>query len=265
MITSTANQQVKNIVQLTKKAKERRRQGVFLIEGIRMFRETPAELFEKVYVAESFLQKESNVQLLHAKHTVYEIVSENVFARMSDTKTPQGILCIVRRPLYKLADLQKGKNTHLLILENIQDPGNLGTMLRTGEGAGITGVILDPDCVDLFAPKTVRATMGSIYRVPFYQADDLQTVLCSLKQQGILFYAAHSKAVKTYDAFDYCQPTAFLIGNEGNGLTKQALEQADACLRIPMAGQLESLNAAMAAGILMYEANRQRNSNYGDK
>lgn len=258
MITSVANQRIKNTVQLIKSTRERKKQGVFVAEGIHMFLETPQRLLSEVYVSEAFLCKEENQKLLCTKRVSYEVVSKEVFERMADTITPQGILCIVQKPVYEFKDLLCGKDTHLLVLENIQDPGNLGTMFRTGEGAGITGVVLNKGCVDLFSPKTVRSTMGSIYRVPYYITDSLPDVFPRLKQQGILTYAAHGRGEKCYDAFDFCKGTAFLIGNEGNGLTKEMFDLADNCLKIPMGGCLESLNAAMAAGILMYEVNRQR-------
>ncbi len=255
MITSTANKQVKNIIQLTKKAKERQIQKVFLAEGMRIFEEIPKEYLQNVYVSESFLQKKENTKKLD--DIEYETVSDTVFQRMSDTKTPQGVLCIVRQPEYEWKDLIRGEQTHLLVLEGIQDPGNLGTIFRTGEGAGITGIIMS-GCADLFAPKTVRSTMGSICRVPFYTVTDLQKTLCILKEKRISIYAAHLKGQKYYDALDYRGAVAFLIGSEGNGLTEETARQADAYLKIPMGGHLESLNAAMAAGILMYEVNRQR-------
>ena len=131
-------------------------------------------------------------------------------------------------------------------------------MFRTGEGAGISGVILNRTTVDLFNPKTIRSTMGSIYRVPFYIADNFAETIRDMKQKGIRTYAAHLEGKKSYDGFDYRGSSAFLIGNEGNGLSDEIASLADTYIRIPMAGQVESLNAAMASGILMYEAARQR-------
>ena len=146
----------------------------------------------------------------------------------------------------------------LLVLENLQDPGNLGTMMRTAEGAGVTGVLLSRGCVDIYNPKTIRSTMGSIYRVPFLYTDDLLGDMDRLHEKGIVTYAAHLKGKGFYDEESYKGPTAFLIGNEGNGLTDELSEKAKQYIKIPMEGQLESLNAAVAAAILMYEASRQR-------
>lgn len=262
MITSVANKQVKNIIQLIKKTKERQAQHVFVAEGIRLFEEIPKELIQDVYAAESFFNKKEHTEKLRGIQ--YETVSDAVFERMSDTKTPQGILCTARQPQYQLEDLLVQKQPHLLILEGIQDPGNLGTMFRTGEGAGVTGIILS-GCADLFAPKTVRSTMGSICRVPFYHTDDLSGTLSVLKQKQVRIYAAHLQGTAYYDAYDYCGATAFLIGSEANGLPDQTAAAADIYVKIPMGGQLESLNAAMAAGILMYEVNRQRRNGEGKK
>ena len=146
----------------------------------------------------------------------------------------------------------------MLITENVQDPGNLGTMFRTAEGAGVTGILMSKNTVDVFNPKTIRSTMGSVYRMPFLYTEDIKESVELLKRQGISCYAAHLKGKDFYEKSDYTQPTAFLIGNEGNGLSEELADTADTYIKIPMGGKLESLNAAMAAGILMYEANRQR-------
>lgn len=254
MITSTSNQQMKNLALLMKKAKARNEQGVFVVEGKKMAEEIPAGWREKTYVSESFLQENSEFLL----GWDYEVVSDSVFKAVSDTQTPQGILCLVKKPEYELKELLAGDATHLLILESIQDPGNLGTMLRTGEGAGISGVIMNQSTVDLFNPKTIRSTMGSIYRMPFFVTKDLENTILELKKQGIKVYAAHLKGTMCYDEPDYKAPTAFLIGNEGNGLSDAIADCADTYIKIPMQGQVESLNAAISATLLMYETNRQR-------
>ena len=254
MITSASNQQMKNLTLLMKKAKARNEQGLFVVEGRRMAEEVPMEWLEKVYVSESFLKENEDFLTRFS----YEVVSDAVFKAVSDTQTPQGILCLVKKPEYKISELLRGDITHLLVLESIQDPGNLGTMLRTGEGAGISGVIMNQTTVDLFNPKTIRSTMGSIYRMPFFVTKDLEETLLELKKQGIKVYAAHLKGTLSYDEPDYKGPTAFMIGNEGNGLSDAIADMADTYIKIPMEGQVESLNAAISATLLMYEANRQR-------
>lgn len=166
MITSSSNSKIKHVCQLVTKAKARRTEQLFVVEGIRMAKEAPKELLKEVYVSTSFLQKKEQSKLLETLSVPYEEVSDDIFAKMSDTVTPQGVLCVLRQPSYDLGELL-GRDGTFLVLEDIQDPGNLGTMLRTGEGAGITAVIMSKKTADLFNPKTIRSTMGSVYRVPF--------------------------------------------------------------------------------------------------
>ena len=254
MITSTSNKQVKHIVQLQKKAKLRNQENVFVVEGPKMVAETPPELLQELYISESFFDKWQGPK--------GEIVSDAVMRVMSDTTTPQGVLAVVQKPHYRLTQLLQSP-AHLLLVEGVQDPGNLGTMFRTGEGAGVTGIVMHKTTVDLFHPKTVRSTMGSIYRVPFVVAEDWEHTVAEISGAGVTLFAAHLGGTKMYDAFDYTKSCGFFVGNEGNGLTEATTAMADELLRIPMEGRLESLNAAMAAGILMYEANRQRRKEFG--
>lgn len=157
-----------------------------------------------------------------------------------------------------LFEKRDGTEPFLIVLDHLQDPGNLGTILRTAEGAGATGVILTKDCADLYQPKTIRSTMGAIYRMPAVIVEDLKATLGKMKECGIHTYAAHLDDSRFYDEEDYTKATAFLIGNEGNGLPQEICTEAEHRIKIPMHGQVESLNAAMAAGILMYEVCRQR-------
>jgi len=265
MITSTNNQQLKAVSALLKKSKERKEKKAFVVEGPRMVVEAPAESIKAVYVAESFEKHPEHKALLKeleekckVAQAPFEIVTDSVFKSVSDTQTPQGIMAVVKMPEYELEQLLDGDRTHLLILESIQDPGNLGTMMRTGEGAGITGVIMNKTTVDLFNPKTIRSTMGSIYRIPFYVTEDLSETLHILQEKGVSLYAAHLKGEHYYTEEDYEKSCGFLIGNEGNGLSDETANQADCYIKIPMEGQVESLNAAISATLLMYEANRQR-------
>ena len=256
MITSTANQQVRLLVQLNKKRKLRDERGVFVAEGLKMFREAPRERIEKVYFSESFFaQRQKELDLAGLD---YEVMQDAVFKVASDTQTPQGVLCVVRRQPCTLDMFLKAAAPLILVLENLQDPGNLGTILRTAEGAGVTGVILSKGSVDLYNPKTIRSTMGSVYRVPALYVENLFETLETLRSRGVRSLAAHLKGERFYDQEDYREGTAFLIGNEANGLTEELSEAADTLIRIPMEGRLESLNAGVAASILMYEAYRQR-------
>lgn len=259
MITSVSNPQVKQVCAYVQKARERRKAGIFVAEGVKMFEEAPAADIYKVYVTPAFCERHA-ADAVHKKleQTGFEQVSDEVLSKMSDTQTPQGILCLIKMPKYSLKDLLVNQNGIFVVLEDLQDPGNLGTILRTGEGAGIAGVIMTKNTVDIFNPKTIRATMGSIYRVPFVYVQEPEEALSELKAAGISVYAAHLKGEQYYDAFDYTRGCAFLIGNEGNGLKEQTADLADTYVKIPMAGQVESLNAAIATTLFMYEAARQR-------
>lgn len=266
MITSTSNAKIKRIVQLRKKKKARDAEGVFLVEGIRMFREIPEKLLQEIYISESCEGKEGKEIRRRASACGIrpELVSDGVFAYLSDTQTPQGILCVVGQLSYSLEEVADASCPHMLVLDRLQDPGNVGTILRTAEGAGVTGILLDGECADIYNPKTIRSTMGSIFRMPFYYIQDLEEGIRYLKKRGICTYAAHLEGKRAYDEEDYRKPCAFLIGNEGNGLRPEIADLADTYIRIPMAGEVESLNAAIASAVLMFEAGRQRRSRYAE-
>ena len=252
------NKRVKELVTLNQKSKARKEEGVFLVEGSKMFLEAPNGRIREIYVSESFFATDECKEKM--EKLGYETVSSEIFKKISDTMTPQGILCVVEREEKSFEDLFQKENPTVRVLEDVQDPGNLGTILRTGEGAGIDAVILTKGSVDIYNPKVIRSTMGSIYRVPFMYTDCIEDVILKLKEKNITVYAAHLKGEKYYDEFDYAGRggCAFLIGNEGNGLKDETAELADEYLKIPMEGSVESLNAAVASSILMYEAYRQK-------
>jgi TrmH family RNA methyltransferase len=258
MITSTGNQKVKELLQLQKKSKFRNQSGLFIVEGAKLVWEAPRECIEEIYVTESYYKKEK--KKLSGLGKKVEILGDHVFAYVSDTKTPQGILAVVRMRKYTLEDMMKSTQTHLLVLERLQDPGNVGTIFRTAEAAGVTGIVLSEDSVDLYNPKTIRSTMGAIYRMPFLYVENVIDTIRELKEKKIYVFATSLDASCDYDQVDYCKNVALLIGNEGNGLTKEAETIADERIKIPMCGEVESLNAAIAASVMMFEVARQRRS-----
>lgn len=262
MIASSANGKIKHVMNLEKKARARRKEGIFVAEGLRMFQEIPGKQIESVFVSESFLRQPGHEKLLAGVR--YEEVADEVFSTMSDTKTPQGILALVKQYSYTLDDLLNQPGPALfMILETIQDPGNLGTILRAGEGAGVTGVVMNDTTVDIYSPKVIRSTMGSVCRVPFVCTGDLPSAAKTLKTRGIRLYAAHLSGRNNYDKEDYTVDTGFFIGNEANGLSDETAGLADAYVKIPMKGKVESLNAAVASSVLMFEAARQRRNHEG--
>ena len=188
-----------------------------------------------------------------------ELVSDEVFQRMSDTKTPQGVLCVMEMPQYAFRDLVDEDDEELLILvlEEIQDPGNLGTMIRTAEAAGASFILADQKTADLYNPKVIRSTMGAIFRLPVVYTDDLERTLLRLSSNGVQLCAAHLDGGKSFWDVRFPGKCAFLIGNEGSGLSEEITALADTKVRIPMEGETESLNASVAASLLLYEWKRQ--------
>lgn len=251
MITSASNEQIKNIIQLKEKAKVRKQKKQFVVEGVKMFSEVPKEKLKAVYVSESFL-KDNEEKL---QDVSYQVVSDNIFKKVSDTVTPQGVLAIVTQSVCSLEDILKVRNKEkscIVVLDRLQDPGNLGTIIRTGEGAGISGVVMSPDCADVYSPKVIRSTMGSIFRVPFTVVDDLPSAIDRIRAAGVTTYAAHLQG-EDYNKGAFGKDIALLIGNEARGLSREVADKADQWIRIPMEGTVESLNAAVATAILMYE------------
>ena len=254
MISSTSNSRIKNIMNLKNSARARRQQDCFLVEGPRMFFEVPKERLLEVYVTEGF-EKKYGDRLAGCR---YELISDAVCRHLSDTRTPQGVTALVKKQETPLEEiLARDENPCLFLLENLQDPGNMGTILRTSEGAGVSGIIMNQESVDPYNPKVIRSTMGAIFRMPFVVVDDFEDVLCRLKEAGVRTFAAHLDGEDFYRQ-DYRGGCAFFIGNEGNGLSEELAARADGRIRIPMKGQVESLNAAVAATVLMYETLRQR-------
>lgn len=275
MISSAANAQIKYLIKLQEKNAVRKKEQVYVCEGQKMFFEVlqyARKDIVKAYFSESFYReckgrKEfpnlGNFEEILSE-IPFEVVADTVFREISQTVTPQGVLAVVRQPEYSLEMLMggtDGQSSRLLLLEDLRDPGNLGTILRTAEGAGMTGVILSRESVDMFNPKVIRSTMGAIYRVPFIYVQDFIALLDQLKVCGFTVYAAHLAGAVEYDIPRYPVRTAMIIGNEANGLSEEAAKMADTRIRIPMAGKVESLNAAVAAAILMYEIKRQEREN----
>ena len=244
VLSSISNPKLRRVRELLDRSRARKKEDAFVVEGIRMFREIPEDRLMETFISEKFHEENPSIR--------GSVVKNEVFQKLSDTRTPQGVLAVVRQRHYTLPDILQGENGLWLILEGIQDPGNLGTMIRTGEGAGISGIIMDRNTADFYSPKTVRSTMGAVFRVPFFYTEDLAGTVREIKKTGITTYAAHLDGKKMYHEIDYADRTAFLIGNEGNGLSDELTSLADIKLRIPMQGQVESLNAAISAALLMY-------------
>ena len=276
IISSKDNKRIKYIRSLLEKGSIRKKSKAFVVEGIKLTDEAleygkvievvcAVSLYDEIISGDLsgnrlLAENDKNITNYVKKGSSFLVVSDTVFKSMSETKTPQGILAVVEMPDYGLLDkgfleqaYTKNGKMKLLVLEDTADPGNLGTIMRTAEAAGVTGVIMGKGTVDIFNPKVVRSTMGSIFRLPFVYVEDVKATIKELKKIGISFYAAHLKGKKSYKDIKYSDKSAILVGNEARGLSNEVAELADNYVIIPMSGKVESLNAAVAAALMMYE------------
>jgi TrmH family RNA methyltransferase len=260
IITSNQNLLIKEIKALEIR-KNREDKGLFIAEGLRFVEEAIKEnaLIDKIVVSNAFLESKSGSDIMGNIHNIgvsFLLVSDKIFKEISDTQSPQGILAVIRKKDAALLETINGNNK-IVMLESLQDPGNMGTIIRTADAAGMTGIILSKGCVDVYNRKVLRSTMGSIFHLPIHQTHDFISTINQLKAKGIKVYAAHLDGSIDYYYMDDCQNTAIIIGNEANGISDEAAKAADCLVRIPMSGKSESLNASVAAGILMYEVLRK--------
>ncbi|MFA9381768.1 MAG: TrmH family RNA methyltransferase [Acetanaerobacterium sp.] len=262
IITSVENPVVKLAVKLSSSKKERIQNGLFVIEGLRLCLDAVESGVKCRYVfitADAASKYYNSLKpVLAAGTTVYE-VSESVFSKMSDTKSPQGVLCVCELLDKRMSLDTIDKSGFYVALERIQDPGNLGTIIRTAEAIGISGILISGDCCDIYSPKVIRATMGGVFRMPVYEADDIVCACARLNKMQLDTFAAvpDADAVGVTEAGFHTGSVVF-VGNEGSGLSPELCAVCKTRITIRMAGRAESLNAAMAAGIIMWEMSRQR-------
>lgn len=233
---------IKEVRALCERSSARKKSGLFVAEGERLVAEIPASDIGAVYMSLSYREAHPGERCDH-------ILKDADFARLADTMHPQGVLATVKQRKYTLPEVLGG-NIYI-ILETIQDPGNLGTIIRTAEAAGVSAVIMNKGCADIYSPKVVRSTMGSIFRVPFIYTDDLAGTISEIKRDGVTVYAASLSGSDMYDV-QLDKRRAFIIGNEGSGITEEIMEIADHRISIPMSGKVESLNAAVSAAVLIF-------------
>ena len=268
MITSNQNSKIKIIRALQGRAKERRETGAFLVEGVRLVEEAVNSnwrfqfaLFDEVLSERGMLQIES----LKSRGIECEMVSTNVMRSLSETETPQGILGVLNStqlPIPNHCDF-------ILIPDQIRDPGNLGTLLRTAAAAGVQAVLIPPETADAFAPKVVRSGMGAHFRLPIHSMtwDEINQVIKSAGvaligetvSKGLQVFLADMNGQSCWET-DLRQPAALIIGGEAEGASESARKLTNQKIKIPMSGNIESLNAGAAGSILMFEVVRQRSN-----
>ena len=263
MLTSTKNPLVKQLRSLGENAKDRKEQGLFLVEGTHAITEAVATNYplsilcctEKWIATNPDLydQIEASTEAIAR----LEIVSEEVLQAIATTKNPDGAIAAAVMPSRENISTANIK-TLGLALETIQDPGNIGAIVRSAVAVEIDGMLVSSDSVDLTNPKIIRATAGQWFRCPMQTSTNLADDIRKLQSQGIKAIATVAGAKKIYWDYDFRQPTLILLGNEGNGLSEELIELADEVIAIPQSDRVESLNVAISAALLLYEAKRQR-------
>ncbi len=256
IITSKDNELIKRITKLNSSSKFRREDGAFAAEGVRLCRdgaESGAEIEMFLFTAQAREKYYDDYKKISEKSkSLYEI-SEKILKHISDTIAPQGFVCIFKALDKKTLSYKISNQGRYVALENIQDPSNMGTILRTAEALGADGVILSADCCDIYMPKVVRGSMGAVFRVPIVIADDFTRYISKLTKQGIKTYASTPHNAENINDIDFSDGGIILIGNEANGLKEETINICNKRVKIPMKGRAESLNAAAAAAILIWE------------
>jgi len=255
-ITSPKNPNVQKVKRLQGNAKFRKESSEFVVEGVRLIEEVIKAGWgiRNLFYTDTLPGRGKDIiESFQNTTTSINLVSSHVMKVMSDTKSPAGILALVEKsalPFPEVIDF-------LLILDQIRDPGNLGTILRTAAAAGVQAVLTIQGTVDTFSPKVIRSGMGAQFRIPI-QDGTWGEISSKIKQLQLQVLVASPKGEKSYFKADYTQPLALVIGGEADGASADAIRIADSQVRIPMSGEIESLNAAIAAGILLFEIARQR-------
>lgn len=253
-ITSTSNAKYKYIKSLMQK-KARQKNGEFTVEGIKSVRDSVEAGWDISMIAVSDEFAETEVFDYPDGVSVYRIPKQ-IFTPLCDTETPQGIIAVLK--MKKAGDFKADTDKVYIYCDSVSDPGNLGTIIRTADAAGIGGVLLSEGCTDIYAPKTIRATMGSFFHIDIYEKFSYE-MLEKIKNTGfkIVSGALVDDSI-SHTQCDMTKPTVLVVGNEANGVSKAVLDMSDECVKIPIVGRAESLNVSIAAAVLMYEALRQR-------
>ncbi len=260
-LSSKDNRIIKNLRSLSD-AKHRLKEKTFLLEGTKMVEEALRDNLgvAAVIAAPSLMRHHGKGILKLAESRGVEVVwiTERLMDAVAESKSPQPIMAVVNMRLHTEEALLANSANLIVVAHELQDPGNLGTIIRTAEAAGASGIAVTPRTVDPYNAKTVRASMGSILRLPVVSVEDLHGFLRKCRQQGFQTLATVLTGEKTHFDIDLTMPTVVILGQEGAGLPEEMMADIDLRIRIPMATTVESLNVATAAAVILYEAIRQR-------
>ena len=250
VITSVQNARIKHVVALQQKSSLRREEGLFVVEGQREIEHCIACGYE---IEELFVLN----TISYTGHSPATLVSPQVYEKMAYRESTEGIIAVAKTKQHRLKDLSLKDNPLIVVLERVEKPGNLGAILRSAEAAGVDAVIVCDPLTDLYNPNLIRASIGGVFNVPVAVCTS-EECIAFLKQRNITILTAQLQDSYEYYDYDMRPATAIVMGTESTGLTQQWREAADAHIRIPMLGRLDSLNVSVSAAILMYEAVRQR-------
>ena len=262
-ISSLQNQKIKRVVLLQQKSSERRKEGLFVVEGRREILhccEAGYEIdsaFCCLSLTENGDAPEDFQSFLDSLSCPVYMVSSPVYDKIAYRGGTEGILAVVKMKTKKLEDLRLSENPLLMVVESVEKPGNLGAILRSADASATDAVIVCDPLTDLYNPNLIRSSIGAVFSVPCVTCTS-EECISYLKQKGIQILTAQLQDSSFYYDVDMCKPTAFIMGTEATGLTDKWRNAADAHIRIPMLGRLDSLNVSVSAAILLYEAVRQR-------
>jgi len=257
-----SKEKLKELLKLKTK-KGRGQEGKFLVEGLRLCEEAADSFWsiESVLFNSFFEQKTRGKKLLeklHNSNAKMIPVRSHDLEKLSDTVAAQGIICVVKTMRHSIDDLWKRNSKLIIALDGIRDPGNVGTLIRSADALGVDGVILSDDTVELYNPKLVRSTMGSIFHLPIFDEVNLEKTIPELKKQKFRIFGTDVKEGKNLYDLNHSGKICLLIGSEAEGLNKDLLSLSDEIIHIPIYGKAESLNVAVAGGILLYEITKKR-------
>jgi len=262
------NPQIKYLLTLQRR-RHRTQAQAYLLEGVRLVEMalTANAPLQTVFYSPKLLANDRGRALYQAVtgqgiKTVQ--ITDALMRQIAGTENPQGILAVATMLQVDYRQIPVSDTALFVVVDRVQDPGNLGTIIRTADGAGSTAVFLLPGTVDLYNLKTIRATMGSLFNLPVIEVADPAALFTWLQAQGVKVYLTALTGAQLYDILDYTGPTAFVVGNEANGIDRALQRYANATVKLPLPGKAESLNVAIATGILLYEALRQRHATYRD-
>ncbi|WP_075342210.1 TrmH family RNA methyltransferase [Tenacibaculum agarivorans] len=261
-ITSLQNSYIKNLIKLQEKSRERKKQGLFLVEGKREITLVTKGNYdvETILIAKDICQSDNELETIFDTFNCIEITKE-IYERLAYRDSTEGVIAVVNTKKHTLKDLELNKTTPLiLVLESIEKPGNIGAMLRSADAANLDAIFIADSKTDIYNPNIIRSSVGCLFTNKIV-VDTSENIIQYLKENKINIYSATLQNSNKYHEVDYTKPTSIVVGTEATGLSQIWRDQATQNINIPMQGEIDSMNVSVAAAIIIFEAKRQRNFN----